>query len=76
MRNKIFSLILIISLIISLFVVVNADEDRSYLIDSYQISARVNENGDMLVDETLDYVFDGSFNGIFRTLSIDKNEEY
>jgi uncharacterized membrane protein len=30
----------------------------------------------MLVDETLDYVFDGSFNGIYRTLGLEKNEEY
>lgn len=60
----------------SVCVVVNADDDRSYYIESYQISARVNENGDMLVDETLDYVFDGSFNGIYRTLGTDQNEEY
>lgn len=60
----------------SFCVVVNAEEDRSYFIESYQISARVNENGDMLVDETLDYVFDGSFNGIYRTLGLEKNEEY
>jgi uncharacterized membrane protein len=61
---------------LSFCVVVNAEEDRSYFIENYQISARVNENGDMLVDETLDYVFDGSFNGIYRTLGLEKNEEY
>lgn len=60
----------------SISVVVNADEDRSYYIESYQISARVNENGDMLVDETLDYVFDGSFNGIYRTLGTEENRDY
>jgi uncharacterized membrane protein len=60
----------------SFCIAVNADEDRSYYIESYQISARINENGDMLVDETLDYVFDGSFNGIYRTLGLEKNEEY
>jgi uncharacterized membrane protein len=76
LRNKIVSIILVISVLMSLCVVVNAAEDRSYYIDSYQISARVNENGDMLIDETLDYVFDGSFNGIYRTLGTEKNEEY
>lgn len=76
MRNKILSIILIISILMSFCIVVNAEEDRSYYIDSYQISARINENGDMLVDETLDYVFDGSFNGIYRTLGLEKNEEY
>jgi uncharacterized membrane protein len=62
--------------LLSFCVVVNAEEDRSYFIENYQISARINENGDMLVDETLDYVFDGSFNGIYRTLGLEKNEEY
>lgn len=60
----------------SLYVVVNADDDRSYYIENYQISARVSENGDMQVDETLDYVFDGSFNGIYRTLVTKKNQVY
>ncbi|MDF2592486.1 MAG: hypothetical protein K0S75_1952, partial [Clostridia bacterium] len=76
MRSKILSIILIISMLMSLCVVVNADEDRSYYIESYQISARVDENGDMLVDETLDYVFDGSFNGIYRTLGTEEDRNY
>lgn len=73
--NRIISLILITCILLSLFTFVNAD-DRSYKIENYHINARIDENGDMLVDETLDYVFDGAFNGIYRTLSTDKDEEY
>jgi uncharacterized membrane protein len=58
----------------SFLLVVYGDEDRSYYIENYQITASIDQNGDMFVDETLDYVFDGSFNGIYRTLSKKGNE--
>lgn len=52
----------------SLNLSVFADDDRSYYIDSFLVNATVTENGDMEVEERITYIFDGAFNGIFRTL--------
>lgn len=44
-------------------------ESKNYYISKLDIAAQVNENGDMYVSESYDYVFEGSFNGIKREVN-------
>ena len=41
---------------------------REYYIDNLNINAEILENGDVEVNETLEYRFSGDFNGVFRNL--------
>ena len=41
---------------------------REYYIDNLNINAEILENGDVEVNETLEYSFSGDFNGVFRNL--------
>ncbi|MGB7604213.1 MAG: DUF2207 domain-containing protein [Lutisporaceae bacterium] len=67
-KNRVSIFIMIIVILMSLNLSVFADEDRSYYIDNFLVTATVTENGDMEVEEKITYEFDGAFNGIFRTL--------
>ncbi|OPJ62142.1 DUF2207 domain-containing protein [Clostridium oryzae] len=41
----------------------------NYYISAININAAVDENGDMSVKEELNYIFDGSFNGVKRDIN-------
>ena len=43
-------------------------DDRSYYMSSFKINAQLDSSGSMVVLEEIDYEFDGSFRGIYRTL--------
>ncbi|MDF2521365.1 MAG: hypothetical protein K0R84_1993 [Clostridia bacterium] len=70
MRDK-FRLILFVLIAVLVFSFnseVSAEEERSYYIDVFQVTVRITENGDLEVSEEITYVFDGAFNGIYRTI--------
>lgn len=43
---------------------------KSYYIDNMDIQATILENGDLQIEQTLTYVFEGSYNGIYITIPI------
>ena len=48
-----------------------AAQERSWLIESFHADIRVLENGSIEVTETIRPRFDGSYNGIYRTISVE-----
>ncbi|MBS6183512.1 MAG: DUF2207 domain-containing protein [Clostridium celatum] len=51
-------------------------DNREYFIDNLNINAQILENGDVVVNEILQYRFDGEFNGIYRNLNLNGTDEY
>ncbi|VYT64398.1 Uncharacterised protein [Clostridium tertium] len=51
-------------------------DSKSYSINDLFIDAEIQENGDVLVDETFTYDFNGSFNGIYIDLNMNKIDDY
>jgi len=45
-----------------------AEQERSFQITDYQAQVKILENGDIQVSEVFTYDFDGSFNGIIRSI--------
>lgn len=75
---KIKNKILIILLIFIAFILVGKSQvqAKSYYIDDMKIQATVKENGDLQIEQTLKYVFNGSYNGIYITIPTKyKNQE-
>lgn len=68
MLKKLISLILIIVIVLCLTTAVYGADDRSYYISSFIVNAGLDTYGNMMVEEQITYAFDGSFNGIYRTL--------
>ena len=49
---------------------------KSYYIDDMQIEATIQDNGDLKIEQTLKYVFNGEYNGIYITIPTKyKNQE-
>ncbi len=44
---------------------------RVYSIDKLSVDIEVNKDSSMLISESLDYTFNGSFNGMFREIRLD-----
>lgn len=76
MKKRIPIAVLLVVMVLSVCFASNtyAEDDRSYFMSSYHITARVEQNGDMQVEEVIEYSFDGAFNGVYRTLSTKGNE--
>lgn len=51
-------------------------DNREYFIDNLNINAQILPNGDVVVNEILQYRFDGEFNGIYRNLNLNGTDEY
>ena len=51
-------------------------DNREYFIDNLNINAQILENGDVVVNEILQYRFDGEFNGIYRNLNLNGTGQY
>ncbi|MDU2489961.1 MAG: DUF2207 domain-containing protein [Clostridium celatum] len=51
-------------------------DNREYVIDNLNINAQILPNGDVVVNEILQYRFDGEFNGIYRNLNLNGTDEY
>ena len=51
-------------------------DNREYFIDNLNINAQILANGDVVVNEILQYRFDGEFNGIYRNLNLNGTGQY
>lgn len=51
-------------------------DNREYFIDNLNINAQILPNGDVVVNEILQYRFDGEFNGIYRNLNLNGTGQY
>ena len=49
---------------------------REYFIDKLNVEAVILDNGDVVVNEIMDYRFNGQFNGVYRNLALIGTEEY
>ncbi len=62
----------IISLLVIIFffiLITNTKvQAKSYYIDDMQIEATVQNNGDLQIEQTLKYAFNGEYNGIYITI--------
>lgn len=52
----------------------NKVEAKSYSIDNMDIQATVQTNGDVKIEQTLTYTFDGSYNGVYITVPINLDD--
>ena len=60
-----------------IFIPINVSADsRTYIINDLSINALIKENGDIYIDETFTYIFDGEFNGIYIDLNLKGSEGY
>ena len=70
-------LLTILTIIIILITPKNVLADnREYFIDNLNINAQILPNGDVVVNEILQYRFDGEFNGIYRNLNLNGTDQY
>ena len=69
----------IISLLVIIFFILITNtkvQAKSYYIDDMQIEATVQNNGDLQIEQTLKYAFNGEYNGIYITIPTKyKNQE-
>lgn len=66
----------ILILLSTIFNLQNKVQAKSYYIDDMAIQAIVLENGDLEIEQTLKYAFNGSYNGIYITIPTKyKNKE-
>ena len=49
---------------------------REYFIDKLNIEAQILNNGDVTVNEIIEYRFQGDFNGVYRNLELNGTEQY
>jgi len=53
-----------------MYFVGHAEQERSFRITDYQAQVEIQKNGDARISEIFTYEFDGSFNGIIRSIGI------
>ena len=51
-------------------------EDKEYFIDKLNIEAEILNNGDIFINELIEYRFNGNFNGVYRNLNLNGSEGY
>lgn len=51
-------------------------EDKEYFIDKLNIEAEILNNGDVVINELIEYRFNGNFNGVYRNLELSGSEGY
>lgn len=74
-NKKIITIFLLLFLITSTISCVYADDDdRSYSITQAVIDLIVDTNGMVHVNETFDYSFDGTYNGVYRDIPLKEGE--
>lgn len=70
-------IIFVLTTFLLLLIPINVSADsRSYNINNLYINAEIKENGDVYVDETFTYNFNGDFNGIYIDLNLKGSEGY
>ena len=72
--KKTFCIILLFFILFSTLAVVSAGDDKSYSIDQTFLELTVGNNGLLHVDETYDYTFHGTFNGVYRDIPLKEGE--
>ena len=50
--------------------------NKEYFVDKLNIEAQILNNGDIVVNEIIEYRFNGDFNGIYRNLNLDGAKAY
>ena len=65
MTKKLKIIIGIIIFLAILFLLQLKVQAKSYYIDDMEIHATILDNGNLEVEQTMEYVFNGSYNGIF-----------
>ena len=73
--KKTFVIILLFLLLFTTVASVSADDDRSYSIEHAVLDLTVFNNGLLHVEESYDYSFDGSFNGVYRDIPLKTGEK-
>ena len=74
-NKKIVTIFLLLFLITSTISCVYADDDdRSYSITQALVDIIVDTNGMLHINETFDYSFDGTFNGVYRDIPLKEGE--
>ena len=73
-NKKIITILLLLFLIASTISCVYADDDKSYSITQAVIDLIVDTNGMLHVNETFDYSFDGTYNGVYRDIPLKEGE--
>ena len=68
MKKKLKILIGLIIIIATIFILQTTAEAKSYYIEDMNIQATVLNNGDVEVEQTLEYSFNGNYNGIYITI--------
>lgn len=68
-------IILILIIIIIMFLLNNTVEAKSYYIKNMTIDATVLDNGDVDINQTFEYEFDGQYNGVYLTIPIKNKSE-
>ncbi|MGG7144729.1 DUF2207 domain-containing protein [Clostridium nigeriense] len=51
-------------------------DNKEYFVDKLNIEAEILNNGDIVVNEIIEYRFNGDFNGIYRNLNLEGAESY
>lgn len=51
-------------------------ENKEYFIDKLNIETEILNNGDIVINELIEYRFNGDFNGIYRNLNLNGAEGY
>ena len=73
--KKTFCIILLLLVLFSAMTAVSAgDDDKSYKINQAFIELTVGSDGLLHVDEIYDYVFQGTFNGVYRDIPLKEGE--
>ncbi|GAA0815624.1 DUF2207 family protein [Clostridium tertium] len=49
---------------------------KEYFVDKLNIEAQILDNGDVVINEIIEYRFNGDFNGIYRNLNLDGANDY
>lgn len=75
---KLKTKLIIILFLSTIFLLLSKTEvkAKSYYIDDMNIQATIQSNGDLQIEQTLKYVFNGDYNGIYITIPTKyKNKE-
>ena len=58
----------ILIMLTAIFILQNKVEAKSYYIENMNIEATILRNGDVEIEQTLEYAFSGEYNGIYITI--------
>ena len=76
MKVKTKAIISLLVIILFILITNTKVQAKSYYIDDMQIEATVQDNGNLQVEQTLKYAFNGEYNGIYITIPTKyKNQE-